>query len=104
MIKAIAATAAVLELLQRWCLMVAVLMAVTVGAGTGHDGRGNRRGHEAGVERVQRCELHAGRRWTTSQDEGDRFALRSITVVTGRRVVPVTSADSIIQTLHGIVI
>lgn len=102
MIKAIAAAAAVLVLLQRRCLMVAVLMAVTVGAG--HDGRRNRRGHEAGVERVQRCELHAGRRWTTSQDEGDRIALRSITVVTGRRIVPVTSADSIIQTLHGIVI
>lgn len=102
MIKAIAAAAAVLVLLQRRCLMVAILMAVTVGAG--HDGRRNRRGHKAGVERVQRCELHAGRRWTTSQDEGDRIALRSITVVTGRRVVPVTSADSIIQTLHGIVI
>lgn len=52
MIKAIATAAAVLVLLQRRCLMVAVLMAVTVGAGTGHDGRGNRRGHEAGVERV----------------------------------------------------
>lgn len=102
MIKAIAAAAAVLVLLQRRCLMVAILMAVTVGAS--HDGRRNRRGHEAGIERVQRCELHAGRRWTTSQDEGDRIALRSITVVAGRRVVPVTSADSIIQTLHGIVI
>lgn len=96
MIEAIAATAAVLELLQRGRLMMAVLI--------GYDGRRNRRGHETGVERVQRCELHAGRRWTTSQDEGDRIAFRSITVVTGRRIVTVTSADSIIQTLHGIVI
>lgn len=82
--------------------MMTVLM-MTVGS-TGHDGRRNRRRHESGVERVQRCELHARRRWTTSQDEGDRIAFRSVTVVAGRRVVPITSADSIIQTLHGIVI
>lgn len=79
------------------------VLVVTIGSAS-HEGRSRRRGHESGVERIQRCQLHAGRRRTTSQDEGDRFAFSPITIVTGRRVVPATSADSIIQTLHGIVI
>lgn len=79
---------------------MAVLM---VGTGR-HVGRGRRRCYDAGIERVQRGDLHAGRGRTTSQDKRDRIPVGPIAIVTGRGIVPATTTDSVIQTLHGIVI
>lgn len=96
MIQQVATTAAAVIVWHRG-RSTAVVTAVHRGH-TVHVGRSRGRRHNTGVQSVQCGDLQAGRGRASADDEGHGFPLSAVTVVTGRRIVPAASADSIVQT------